>query len=110
MYFILYNVLDCSLRLQNGTHPWEGVLYVRIKNEWRAVCDDRWDLIDAKVACRQLGYADALKSQHGKAVTTPNYWINNLQCSGNENILCDCPSGIVNCGAHEGAYAACACK
>lgn len=97
------------------SNSWEGALDVHIQGEWRPVCDDKWDIKDAKVACRQLGYADALKSG-GKAkgpFTNDDFWLDDLNCIGNETSLCNCSSsgiGNENCGAIEVAYVACACK
>ena len=35
-----------------------GRIAVCVEAEWRVVCDDGWDMDDATVACRQLGYAE----------------------------------------------------
>lgn len=62
---ILFAVLNCSfsvpLRLVGGGgSKYQGNVQVFHENQWKAICDDHWDLRDAKVVCRQLGFAKAI--------------------------------------------------
>ena len=71
---------------------------------WGTVCDRAWDLRDAEVVCRQLGYVGALAANTGAAFGegTGPIWLENPYCSGYEDtiqvncqhILCSCCSLI----------------
>ena len=51
-----------DLRLADGSSN-AGRLEIYVREEWGTVCSDDFDLIDAMVACRQLGFSDA--TRHG---------------------------------------------
>ena len=60
--------------------------------QWWTVCDDYWDIQDARVICRQLGYPDAvaapLSAHYGQG--TGPIWLDNVQCLGNESDIFAC--------------------
>ena len=47
------------IRLVNGS-DFEGNVQVYYDHTWGSVCDDYWDILDARVVCHQLGFADAV--------------------------------------------------
>ena len=56
---------------------------------WEAICYDGWDVHDAYVACRQLGFsgADSITRETGMGIASS---LKRVQCKGNENTLGDC--------------------
>ena len=75
---------------------------VYFEGTWGSVCDNEWDIIDADVACRQLGYLRAMevvkasRFHHGEGI----FWLDMVGCDGNEISLNQCRSnatGIHNC-------------
>jgi len=49
---------DGEIRLVNGRYGSEGRVDICFNDHWGTICDDGWDVIDAIVACRQLGFSD----------------------------------------------------
>ena len=80
---------------------------------WGTVCDDGWDLTDAHVVCRQLGYPGAEKAMiqgDGVLTGTGQIWLDEVNCNGNESFLADCSHlgwGIENCYHKEDAGVKC---
>ncbi len=46
-----------NVRLQGGANSSEGRVEICLNNEWGTVCDQMWDVSDARVVCRQLKLA-----------------------------------------------------
>ena len=58
--FIPINLIGCTegeVRLVGGTSNAEGLVEICLRNEWGTVCDQMWDVTDARVTCRQLRLA-----------------------------------------------------
>lgn len=48
---------DGDLRIV-GNSSTEGSVEICINNSYGAICDDFWDVLDARVACMQLGFTN----------------------------------------------------
>ena len=99
---------DGDLRLRGGASHNEGRLEVYNENEWGTVCDDFFGRIDAKMACKQMGYTGAEAVLTDVAVATGRrFWLDDVNCTGSEDELTECfynnnvrtypPWGIANC-------------
>ncbi len=102
-----------DLRLVSGVSDLEGRLEVCIGGRWGTVCDDDWDVNEARVVCRQLGFSQdggiPLRSAYFGQGTGPIFF-DESACFGNESMLIDCPSSGVavhNCQHSEDASVIC---
>ena len=122
--FIIYEILiylhaappqDFDVRLVGGTNKSEGRVEIFYNNEWGTVCDDIWDLRDATVVCRQLGYPVAIRRvlHAGFGEGTGRIWLDDVACAGNESNLNECAKtawGVTNCNHGEDAGVICGGK
>ena len=93
----------------------EGRVEIYYNGEWGTVCEDFWDLKDAIVVCRQLGYTTAVRrsisAEFGEG--TGMIWLDNVHCSGTESMLSECNAntwGSNNCYHTRDAGVVCASK
>ena len=79
---------------------------------WGTVCDDSWDINDARVVCRQLGFPDAISApQRARfGLGSGPVWLDNVACSGSESSIENCSHngwGVEDCTHDEDASVTC---
>ena len=108
--------MQCTLhvvRLVNGSAQYEGRVEILYNGEWGTVCDDRWDLNDAKVVCKQLDYFAAITTRDGAyyGKGTGRILLDNVNCIGTELNIEDCSHnskwGLTNCNHDQDAGVKC---
>ena len=88
------------VRLVGGATLFEGRVEFFFLGQWGTVCNYNWDLADATVVCRQLGYVRALEvpsSASFGAGSGPS-WYNHVRCVGTERSLTECSKSIYHTG------------
>ena len=93
-----FNLPDIPIRLQGSSVPNAGRIEVLYAGVWGAISGDNWDMNDAIVVCRQLGYPAgaeaALKTVVYGLVKGP-VWLTNLQCTGSESNVMRCAHDVI---------------
>ena len=97
-----------------------GRVEVLHDGQWGTVCDDNWDFLDARVVCRQLGFANVLnitrfsdRTFGDRVNNTVPVWLDDIHCNGNETNLGLCPHpgfGIEDCSHFEDSGVYCSSK
>ncbi|XP_069114156.1 macrophage scavenger receptor types I and II-like isoform X3 [Argopecten irradians] len=100
-----------DIRLVGGSSNKEGRVEILYNGNWGTICDDGFGTPDATVVCNQLGYSggEAYSRAYFGEGTGP-VWMEELDCTGSECNLADCPFpgwGNVNCNHREDAGVKC---
>ena len=85
----------------NGTSSSEGYIeaYNSTSGMWGILCDQSFGIIDAHVVCKMLGFTTAVEALsnsaaddlYGNPPSSSNFVLDNLDCSGTEKSIFDCP-------------------
>ena len=73
--------------------PWEGEIEVYYGGQWDRVCNIDWDINDAEVVCRELGFTGTTSFQYSRATheVLNAAILDGALCTGEEIHLLDCP-------------------
>ena len=89
-----HEVVNVTLRLADGRNITEGRVELLYQGTWGTICDDSWDLNDAEVVCRQLGFESALEAisnaYFGPGNESMPIWLDDVNCYGNEETITEC--------------------
>ncbi|XP_030841141.1 lysyl oxidase-like 2 isoform X1 [Strongylocentrotus purpuratus] len=84
-----------DIRLVQGRFDTEGRVLINYEGQWGHPCGgDSWDMFDAKVACRQLGLGYAhqpMRSTRFMGRSGYPILMLDVNCTGNERTLSECP-------------------
>ena len=102
---------SANIRLANGGRYY-GRVEVYHNGQWGTVCDDYWDINDADVVCRQLGFSSASSAPHSARYGQGSdpIWMDDVHCRGTEASLFHCTHAgwaTHNCGHSEDASVIC---
>ncbi|XP_030839512.1 neurotrypsin-like [Strongylocentrotus purpuratus] len=88
------------MRLADGASANEGRVEVNYQGSWGTICNDSWDIKDATVVCRMLGYPGVSSAMVSFGEGTGNIILDNVGCEGSETHIAQCTHGsyeIHNC-------------
>ncbi|XP_072179341.1 uncharacterized protein [Diadema setosum] len=108
---VLFPLIDDRVRFIS-LGPSLGRVEVFSDGVWGLVCSSSWDLTDARVFCRSLGFTDAVSELHISTFgqTLDGFVLDGADCLGLEVSLFDCPNislGMPDCDAGFTAGARC---
>ena len=106
-------IVEGAVRLVNGNNASEGRVEIYLQGQWGTVCDDLWDIREATVVCKQLGFLDAISAvgsaEFGEG-SGPIQLDDLPDCVGNETTLIHCSARPIkehNCAHSEDAGVRC---
>ena len=97
------------VRLVNGSTKYEGRVEVYHNGEWGRVCADGWNLKNAGIVCRQLGFGLAIAAAfYGQG--SGQVLLDDVTCDGTELTIENCSHsgwGNENCDHEKDAGVEC---
>ena len=82
---------DIKVRLSGHSNR-SGTVELGFYGAWGTICHHNWDIHDANVICRMLGYPRAIAAplHSSLAIVSGRIWTDSVQCNGEEKSILDC--------------------
>ena len=92
IFMPLTDSVQVDIRLNGAFNQSRGRVEIGLNGVWGDVCDGSWDINDARVVCRMLGYPTAVAAtlRSSFARGTGRIWLNNVACTGEEKSIDKC--------------------
>ena len=109
---VKFSILAVGIQLVDGLDKEDGRVEVYYNGSWGTVCDDHWNINDARVVCKQLGFYD-VRHVYGNAhygQGTGPILLDDVRCLGTEPSLFSCNHrgiGNHNCDHSKDASVVC---
>ena len=103
--------IEIKLERAEGDPIFSGRVLVGLNGAWGTICGERgWDLRDAHVVCRQLGYFGAVSAKNDDkyGLWSGRVWLRSLSCTGKEKSLLNCSND--GWGRSQNAYTVSYCN
>ena len=103
---------EATVRLVGGQGRHEGRVQMYLLGHWATVCGYSWDIQDAVVVCRQLGYPTALASVRRTEFGGHSdlMWSYAMDCNGYETNLLECKKRPSSCSRRSPNVAGVVCS
>ena len=88
----------------------QGLLEFLHNDVWGGVCDDKFEIEEAKTACLQLGYDDATAVLNPSITGPSTFILDEIKCYPNHARLQDClhdPFTVHDCDSEEHTAVSC---
>lgn len=83
------------MRLHGGDLSNEGRVEVFYGGLWGTISARKWDLTDAMVLCRQLGFKKAHRTYNKRPNGKRVIWFTDFECQGSEATLGQCKHNLL---------------
>ena len=101
-----------TVRLVDGTANNTGFVELNLLGQWVPICGYYWNILDASVVCRELGYLTAVSAprkrhnnfryRYYRSFTAYTY-----SCTGDESTLKQCSTNELYCHYFYSAFVKC---
>ncbi|KAH3847161.1 hypothetical protein DPMN_089478 [Dreissena polymorpha] len=79
-----------EIRLVDGNSTFDGRVEIKVFNTWGTICHDHFEMEDANVICKMIGFNPAKGFRTSSIEGTGPVYVDNMACDANSSHINDC--------------------